>query len=111
MGLSLVAASLMAAGIGAAGTAGTLVAQSDANRKQRHAQDQAMASAKKSASKARRNRDIAFNKNNQKTADASAMLSKQGQAALGGPSGTMLTGSSGVSNKSLALGKNTLLGS
>lgn len=111
MGIGLAMASLIAAGVGAAGTAGTMVAQADASRKQRHAQDQAMASAKTAAAKAKRNRDIAFNKANRQTADASAMLSKQGQRASGGISSTMLTGPSGVSNKSLSLGKNTLLGS
>ena len=51
-----------------------------------------------------------INRANAKTPDVGAMLSANMQQAKGGQSGTMLTGNSGVDDKQLTLGKNTLLG-
>jgi len=51
-----------------------------------------------------------MNRANRKRADVSAIQSKEEQAALTGPAGTMLTGVQGVDPNQLNLGGNTLLG-
>jgi len=67
--------------------------------------------AKTRADEAQERSDVATNKANRKTADVSAVRSKEEQAALSGPAGTMLTGNQGVNPDDLTLGGNTLLGS
>jgi len=55
--------------------------------------------------------DVETNRANRKRADVAAIRSKEEQAALSGPAGTMLTGNQGVNPDNLTLGGNTLLGS
>ena len=74
---------------------------------QRDANRQAKQDAKKAADRA----DIEQNRANRKKADVAAVQSKEEQAALSGPAGTMLTGNQGVDPDKLKLGGNTLLGS
>ena len=74
---------------------------------QRDANEQAKADAKKAEDRA----DIEQNRANRKKADVAAVQSKEEQAALSGPAGTMLTGNQGVDPDKLKLGGNTLLGS
>ena len=74
---------------------------------QREANQDAKTRAKEAADRA----DIETNKANRKRVDVSAIRSKEEQAALSGPAGTMLTGNQGVNPDNLTLGGNTLLGS
>ena len=67
--------------------------------------------AKTRAKEAEEKADIVQNKANRKRADVAAIQSKEEQAALSGPAGTMLTGNQGVNPDNLTLGGNTLLGS
>lgn len=55
--------------------------------------------------------DQAINRANPKQPNTAAAQSAMQQGAKGGPSGTMLTGPSGVDPSTLSLGKSTLLGS
>jgi len=79
-------------------------------KKANELQENAMNNATAAAKKQEVIQDQAFNKANAKTPDTSAIMSQAQQAAKGGGSGTMLTGSSGIDPTSLALSKNTLLG-
>jgi uncharacterized protein HemX len=80
--------------------------QGEALNQQRQAQSEAKTAAEKQQATAEQN----VNRANAKSPDAGAILSAAGQAAKGGPAGTMLTGSSGVNQADLNLGKSTLLG-
>jgi len=73
-------------------------------------QEQANADARQQAKEARDRADVEMNRANRKRADVSAIQSKEEQAALTGPAGTMLTGVQGVDPNQLNLGGNTLLG-
>ena len=66
--------------------------------------------AKERAKEATERADIEQNRANRKRADVAAIQSKEEQAALTGPAGTMLTGVQGVDPDNLTLGGNTLLG-
>ena len=55
--------------------------------------------------------DVATNRANRKKVEVGAIRSKEEQAALSGPAGTMLTGVEGVKLGEENLGGNTLLGS
>ena len=74
---------------------------------QKEANEQAKTEAKEAEDRA----DIEQNRANRKKADVAAVQSKEEQAALSGPAGTMLTGNQGVNPDDLKLGGNTLLGS
>lgn len=104
--MSGVTAMTVLAGAAAAGTAYSIYAGEKARGAQEDAQNQARANAQKTADAA----DQATNRANQKAPDASALLSANQAAAKGGPSGTMLTGTSGIDPSLLQLGKSTLLG-
>ena len=80
--------------------------QQEALQQQKVAQTEAKTTAEKQQATAEQN----VNRANAKSPDASAILSQAGQAAKGGPAGTMLTGPSGVNQADLNLGKSTLLG-
>lgn len=71
---------------------------------------EAMVEAKKNQAKSELAADQAMNRANPKRANTNAALAQAEQAAKGGPSGTMLTGPTGVDQASLSLGKSTLLG-
>jgi len=73
-------------------------------------QKKANEEAKERAQEAKDRSDIEINKANKKTVDVAAIRSKEEQAALSGPAGTMLTGNQGVNPDNLTLGGNTLLG-
>ncbi len=81
-------------------------AQSDALAKQEQAQKEATDRAKGQQQTAQQAQNAA----NQKSPDVAGIMEAAGKAAQGGPSGTMLTGPSGVNQADLTLGKNTLLG-
>ena len=66
--------------------------------------------AKTRAKEAKDQADIEQNRANRKRADVAAIQSKEEQASLTGPAGTMLTGTTGVPTENLTLGGNTLLG-
>lgn len=69
-----------------------------------------METAKKNQAKSELAADQAMNRANPKRANTNAALAQAEQAAKGGPSGTMLTGPTGIDQASLSLGKSTLLG-
>ena len=79
-------------------------------KKQLRLQEQANADARQRAKEAADRADVEMNRANRKRADVSAIQSKEEQAALTGPAGTMLTGVQGVDPDQLNLGGNTLLG-
>tara|TARA_R100001440_G_scaffold54890_1_gene74689 strand:- start:259 stop:582 length:324 start_codon:yes stop_codon:yes gene_type:complete len=79
-------------------------------KKQLRLQEQANADARTRAKEAADRADVEMNRANRKRADVSAIQSKEEQAALTGPAGTMLTGVQGVDPNQLNLGGNTLLG-
>ena len=84
--------------------------QKKQQQKQLAMQRQANQDAKTRAKEAADRADIETNKANRKRADVAAIQSKEEQAALTGPAGTMLTGVQGVDPDNLTLGGNTLLG-
>ncbi len=73
-------------------------------------QRQAQAEAKQTAQTQQRRAEQAQNAANRKQPDVAGIMQAAGQGAGGGPSGTMLTGPTGVDPNALSLGKNTLLG-
>lgn len=101
----------MAFGIGAVGwsaiAAGTSAAvgaySADQSRK---AGNQSADNAKSAADQQQQQ----FNKLNGKQPDIAALADQNMQAGKNGPSGTLLTGPSGVDPSKLTLGRNTLLG-
>ena len=84
--------------------------QRQQQKKQLKLQEQANQDARTRAKEAADRADIETNRANRKRADVAAIQSKEEQAALTGPAGTMLTGSQGVNPDNLTLGGNTLLG-
>ncbi len=81
-------------------------AQKQALGEQRQAQQQAAAQA---ASQQRRSAQ-AMAAANRRQPDMGAIMAGAAEGAGGGPTSTMLTGPSGVSQQDLALGRQTLLG-
>lgn len=81
-------------------------AQEDAMKQQQQAQQQAAARAQSQQRKS----EMAMNAANRRQPDVAQIMQNASKAAAGGPSGTMLTGPSGVNPIDLNLGKNTLLG-
>lgn len=95
------------------GTAYTVKSGEEAKKQQNRAleqQAQANAQAKAAAEKQQATAEQNMARANQKRPDTAAILSEAGQAARGGPAGTMLTGAQGIDPSMLTLGKNTLLG-
>lgn len=70
----------------------------------------AMETAKKNQAKSELAADQAMNRANPKKPNTNAALAQIEQSAKGGPSGTMLTGPTGVDTAQLSLGRSTLLG-
>ena len=85
--------------------------QRQQQKKQLKQQEKFNEEAKVRAKEAADRADVEMNRENRKRADVSAIRSKEEQAALSGPAGTMLTGVQGVPTDDLTLGGNTLLGS
>lgn len=104
-------------GIAAAGLAGAATgsmvetqrqmakAQNLATDQQRVAQNKALAQAEQQEQMSQ----MEMNKANRRSPDAQDILARAG-GGVGGPAGTMLTGTQGVDPAALQLGKNTLLG-
>jgi uncharacterized protein HemX len=84
--------------------------QKQQQKKQLALQAQANKDAKQTAKEQADRADVEMNRANRKKADVAAIQSKEDQAALSGPAGTMLTGTTGVPTENLTLGGNTLLG-
>ncbi len=103
-----VAAAAAAAGTGYAVYAGERAsdAQKQALTEQRQAQQRAAAQA---ASQQRRSAQ-AMAAANRRQPDMGAIMAGAAEGAGGGPTSTMLTGPSGVSQQDLSLGRQTLLG-
>jgi hypothetical protein len=78
--------------------------------KAKSAQKTAIAEAKQNQAKSELAADQAMNRANPKKPNTNAALDQIAQSAKGGPSGTMLTGPTGVDPTSLNLGRSTLLG-
>ena len=84
--------------------------QKKQHKKQLEQQKKFNEEAKQRAEEAKKQADIETNKANRKRVDVAGIRSKEEQAALTGPAGTMLTGVQGVDPDNLTLGGNTLLG-
>jgi hypothetical protein len=80
--------------------------QAKALAEQKKANTQAQVAAEKAESRA----DMEYNRQNQKQANVSSIVSESEQAGKTGAAGTMLTGNMGIDPNLLKLGKNTLLG-
>jgi len=105
--MSGVTATGVLAAAAVAGTAYSIYNGQQQAGAQRSAQQQAKDAATKQADQA----DQANNRANAKSPDIAAMLTANQNAATGGAGSTMLTGTQGVNQGTLQLGKNTLLGS
>lgn len=79
-------------------------------QQQKRAANDAAAQAQANAAKQEKAAEEATNRANQKKADPTSLLSAAQSANQLGAGSTMLTGTQGVNNNSLNLGKNTLLG-
>ena len=84
--------------------------QKKQQKKQLEMQKKANENARRQAKEAADRADVQQNMANRKKADVAAIQSKEEQAALTGPAGTMLTGTAGVDPDKLKLGGSTLLG-
>lgn len=112
-GVSTATLAAIAVGTAAVGTAYSIYSgergaaqQRQALKKQAGAQEQAKMDA---ISQERRSAE-AEGRASRKQPNVAGIMDAAGQAAQGGPSGTMLTGPTGVDPNALSLGKNTLLG-
>lgn len=91
-------------------TAATVGASIYTGRKQDKASRRGYEQAQRQADAQAKQADEAMNRENRKSADSGAFLGEAALAGKAGQSGTMLTGTQGVSPDLLNLGKNTLLG-
>ena len=101
-----------AAAATAAGTGYAIASGEDAKKKQASAlsrQESAQAQAVNAAQGQRKKSEMAINQANRQTPNVQGIM--ESASAMGGASGTMLTGPTGVDPNALALGKSTLLGS
>ena len=99
-------------GVAAAGTGYSIAAGEDAKKKQASAlskQESAQTQAVNAAQGQRKKSEMAINQANRATPNVQGIM--ESASAMGGASGTMLTGPTGVDPNALALGKSTLLGS
>ena len=96
----------MAAAVAAVGVGVSYNSAQEQKKSQESAQEQ----ARKNALKQEKSSDEANNRVNQKSADTTGALAAAQQAGKSGASGTMLTGTQGVDQSALNLGKSTLLG-
>lgn len=99
------AAPVIGAVAAAVGTAYGVYSGEKSAKQQKAAQRQAQQAADAQAQKAQED----FNRQNSKKANTNSALS-QAQQGTGGIGSTMLTGSTGIQNNALNLGKNSLLG-
>lgn len=103
--MSGVAAGIMAA----AAVAGAAISYKN-GQAQQAAAGKAQKQQKSAAEALYNQQDQANNKANAHGPNTDAMFAANQQAGQAGPSGTMLTGPSGVDPNSLSLGQNTLIG-
>jgi len=99
-------------GLAAAGTGYSIASGEDAKKKQADAlskQESAQQQAVNAAQGQRKKSEMAINQANRQTPNVAGIM--ESASAMGGASGTMLTGPTGVDPNALALGKSTLLGS
>lgn len=99
-------------GLAAAGTGYSIASGEDAKKKQASALSKQEAAQKQAVSAAqgqRKQSEMAINQANRATPNVQGIM--ESASAMGGASGTMLTGPTGVDPNALALGKSTLLGS
>ncbi len=110
-GTMIALASLAVAGVGT-GVAAYDGSQANNNQK-KSLQNQTTATqqAEANALSTERKNETATNAANQRAPDISSILAQAANSSKVGIGSTMLTGSSGVNNSSLSLGKSTLLGS
>jgi hypothetical protein len=114
-----VAATIGAIGAGvtaaaaAAGLGYSIASGEDAKKKQAQAlskQESAQTQAVNAAEGQRKKSEMAINQANRQTPNVQGIMESASASAAGGPSGTMLTGPTGVNPNALSLGKSTLLG-
>ena len=98
------------AGITAVVGAASAISQNNQAKKAASANAQAQAQAQANADKQAKAAEEQTNRASQKRPDTNALLSAAQSSGAAGNSGTMLTGSQGVSGGNLNLGKSTLLG-
>ena len=96
-------ATVIIAGIGATAAVAGVAMSADASRQ---SSNMAKDAAKVNAQAA----DQAINRANQKSPDSAAAMAANVLAGKAGQSGTMLTGSQGIDQSQLTLGKTNLLG-
>lgn len=112
--ISATTATLIAAGVAAAGV-GTSVyeanKQAEQQKKALQQQQQAQTQAEQQALDQQRRSEQATNAANEKTPDLSAILARAATSGASGVNSTMLTGPGGVSTGGLNLGGKSLLGS
>jgi hypothetical protein len=112
--LEILALTAVAAAVGGGASvyssAKTGAAQKEASEKSQQQAQIAAAEQEQRARAAAAKQAMEINRANTKKPNVDAIMSSAQQAAKGGASGTMLTGPSGVSQSSLALGKTSLLG-
>jgi hypothetical protein len=102
-----------AAAATAAGTGYAIASGEDAKKKQAQAlsrQESAQTQAVNAAEGQRKKSEMAINQANRQTPNVAGIMESASASAAGGPSGTMLTGPTGVNPNALSLGKSTLLG-
>ncbi len=106
--------STIAVGSAAAGAGYTIASGEDAKKKQKEGlrkQEAAQQEAVRAAQNQQRKSEMAINQANRRAPDVNSIMQAANSASKGGPSGTMLTGPTGVDPNALSLGKSTLLGS
>jgi len=102
-----------AAAATAAGVGYSIASGEDAKKKQAQAlskQESAQTQAVNAAEGQRKKSEMAINQANRQTPNVQGIMESASASAAGGPSGTMLTGPTGVNPNALSLGKSTLLG-
>jgi hypothetical protein len=112
--ISATTLAIIGAAVGAAGVGSGLIEGHIASSNQQQAlknQTTATQTAEANALSTERKNETATNAANQKTPDVSDIMARAANASKMGAGSTMLTGSGGVGNGSLNLGKSTLLGS
>ncbi len=108
------AVTTLAVGSAAAGAGYTIASGEDAKKKQAEGlkkQEAAQQEAVRVAQNQQRKSEMAINQANRRAPDVNSIMQAANSASKGGPSGTMLTGPTGVDPNALSLGKSTLLGS
>jgi len=110
---AVIGATIAMAATGLAGLGYSIASGEDAKRKQANAlskQEAAQQQAVNAAQGQRKRSEMAINQANREQPNVAGIMESASASAAGGPSGTMLTGPTGVNPNALSLGKSTLLG-